>query len=296
LQEFLPMLLHQLPLLPQPDTEISLPPTIVRALEAQADLALSSSGGKDSQAQQRAVSRLHRARGWHGRIFAIHADLGRIEWYGTLDHIRRTCAADGLPLVVVQAQRGMVDEWQHRHDRILAANETKPFWSSAQARYCTDREKTVPINKALRSGDKPFWSSAQARYCTKHEKTQPIDKQLRQTSSLVVCAVGIRAQESVGRAKKPRYQVRSDITTARFQEPQWCKTAAEKEAWADQAVAEWLESRNRGEKVGRLALTWHPILDWSIEQVWAACGTSALEMAQRIEFYRAGDLITQVAG
>lgn len=316
------------------------PETIARIMQMpDAVLSCSTSGGKDSHAMQRQLVEWHHDYDWQGRLFAIHSDLGRIEWYGTLDHVRRLCAQDGIELSVVHPKRSMVDEWDKRRETIVAGAENKPHWPSSVARFCTDRGKLQPINAELRlAGDKPHWPSAEARYCTKGGKIQPIDKQHRLEGDLVVCAVGIRAQESPGRAKKPRYQMRTDITTQWLKSPadffkseqrsrsrklrwvslaglwrlmympEWIayfaqaaiaavealyKGAAEYlEAWADMAFDLWLK---RGRK-GRFALTWHPILHWTIDQVWQKCGTSRDEIDRRRLAYQAGDLVAAFAG
>jgi hypothetical protein len=115
-------------------------------------------------------------------------------------HLKRLCGALNIPLVKLYPKRSMIDEWQHRYETILSKQEDKPFWSSSSARYCTDREKTQTSNKFFRGSsitEKPFWSSSSSRFCTKHDKTQPSDKYLRQYN-FVVCAIGIRAEESSG--------------------------------------------------------------------------------------------------
>ncbi|MEO0521148.1 MAG: phosphoadenosine phosphosulfate reductase family protein [Cyanobacteria bacterium P01_A01_bin.116] len=227
-----------------------------------ADLAVSVSGGKDGDAMLRFLSKRHSAKGWTGQLFALFCDLGRIEWAGVSEHLHSLCAELEVPLVRVIPKRSMIDEWQHRYNTILAKHQHKPFWSSSSARYCT-----------------------------KHEKTQPSDKFLRQYS-FVVCAIGLRAEESTARAKKPRYQVRDDIASTWYKTPKSCKTAEEKEAWAEQAFQAWLRS---GQK-GRFALTWHPIHHWSLEEVWTYNGTSSTDIARRTALYQAGKIRQAIAG
>lgn len=64
---------------------------------------------------------------------------------------------------------------------------------------------------------KPFWSSAQNRYCTSDLKRGPINKYLRRFDC-VISAEGIRGQESAKRAKQPVVSVRDEITTLRLRE------------------------------------------------------------------------------
>ena len=272
------------------------PPFIETVLSAGADLAISVSGGKDSDAMLRYLAKTYAASCWPGSAFALFCELGRIEWLGVNEHLRRLCASLDMPLVNLFPKRSMVDEWQHRYETILSKQADKPFWSSASARYCTDREKSQPANKffrgsALSQSEKPFWSSAAARFCTKHEKTQPSDQLLR-NYNFVVCAIGLRAEESSARAKKPRYQVRNDIASVWYKTPPKCKTADAKEAWAEQAYWRWLDAGQRG----RFALSWHPIHHWSLEQVWQENGTSGDEVARRIRLYQSGDIEQAFAG
>lgn len=224
------------------------------------DLAVSVSGGKDSDAMVRYLSALHQEQGWQGSLYALFCDLGRIEWAGVKSHLKCLCTELNVPLVKLHPKRGMIEEWQHRYETILSKQQDKPFWSGASARYCTDREKTQTSNKFFRGTDftseKPFWSGSASRYCTKHTKTQTSDKSLRQ-HNFVVCAIGIRAEESAGRAKKPRYQVRDDIASTWYKTPRECRTAQQKEEWAEQAFQSWLDSGRKG----RFALTWNPISD-----------------------------------
>lgn len=274
----------------------SIPPFLDLVMSHGADLAVSASGGKDSDAMLRFTQKLHVARGWSGDLFALFCDLGRIEWAGVTEHLRKVCAELAVPLVKLYPKRSMVDEWQHRYETIVAKQEDKPFWSSASARYCTDREKTQTSNKFFRGNaesyaDKPFWLSATSRYCTKHEKTQVSDKLLRDYN-FVVCAIGIRAEESYSRAKKPRYQVRDDIASTWYKTPKECKTAEEKEAWAEKAFQLWLDSGRKG----RFALTWHPIHHWSLEEVWNYNGTSSADVARRVVLYKAGKVKQAIAG
>ena len=274
----------------------SIPSFIQTVMTQGADLAVSISGGKDSDAMLRLLTKLHQARGWQGDLFALFCELGRIEWLGVDEHLSQVCAELNIPLGKLYPNRSMVDEWEHRYETIFGKQEDKPFWSSASARYCTDREKTQTSNKFLRGSEmtateKPFWSSSGARFCTKHEKTQPADKLLRDYD-FVVCAIGLRAEESSARAKKPRYQVRNDIASTWYKTPADCKTAEEREAWAEQAFQRWLDAGRKG----RFALSWHPIHHWSLEDVWTYNGTSSADVARRTSLYQAGKVKQAISG
>lgn len=225
-------------------------------LSTGATLAVSVSGGKDSDAMLRYLVSTHSAEGWTGELFSLFCDLGRIEWPGVSEHLHKVCAELDVPITKLYPKRSMIDEWQHRHETILSKQQ-----------------------------EKPFWSSSAARYCTKHEKTQPADKRLR-AHQFVVCAIGLRAEESSARAKKPRYQVRNDIASIWYKTPQRCKRAEEKERWAEQAYQKWIEN----DRKGRFALSWHPIHDWSLAEVWQQNGTSCEDIERRSALYQSGEL------
>ncbi|MEM8805363.1 MAG: phosphoadenosine phosphosulfate reductase family protein [Cyanobacteria bacterium P01_G01_bin.38] len=255
--------MQQLSLFESTSTNQTVPSPVQRVLALGATLAVSVSGGKDSDAMLRHLVRLHQAQKWPGKMFAITADLGRIEWPGTLEHIKALCDELGVPLEVVRrAKGGMIDRWDQRRQTLQDSGQHKPFWSSASARYCTKELKTAECDRNLRAED------------------------------LVVCAVGIRAKESPNRAKQPRFRIRSAITTAALKEPKGMATADEKERWAEGAISTWLDSGRKG----RLALTWHPIFDWSLGQVWRELGTSLSALDHRRALYQAGQFAPALQG
>lgn len=164
---------------------LTIPPIITAACDAGAALAISISGGKDSQALLNAVSAWHRSSGHTNPIFAIHADLGRTEWPQTAAHVERIAAEAGVPLVIVRREKGdLLARWEERME--LLKGTGKPFWSSAANRYCTSDLKRGPINQYLR------------RY------------------PLVISVEGIRADESAGRARKPVVLMREGITAKKL--------------------------------------------------------------------------------
>ena len=228
---------------------LGIPPVIAAALAAGATLAISLSGGKDGQAMLAALVAAHRAYAWPGALVALHADLGRVEWPESGPHCERLCAAAGVPLQVVRRPKGdLLARWQERM-------------------------------AALAGTGKPFWSSAQNRYCTSDLKRGPLDTALRQWP-LVISAEGLRAEEGPDRAKKPVVGVRRQITRERLKA---LPPAAALDAWQQR-------------RQGRLALNWRPILDWTLDAVWAACGTSAADLARRQRLYQIGATAQALAG
>lgn len=217
------------------------PETIVKAIAEGAALAISISGGKDSQAMLNWLVHLRRQHGWSNNCFAIHAHLGRAEWPQTLPHCQQLCDQAGIPLVVVRRQQGdLVDRWQERMEKLIAEGNSKPFWSSATNRYCTSDLKRGPIDKYLRK------------------------------FNCIISAEGVRAQESLNRARQAAVSMRASITSKRIQELE-----------PKQALLEW-------QGKGRIALTWRPLHHWNIERVWEWCSTSIEEYKQRVKLYKSG--------
>ncbi len=266
-----------------------------------AALVVSISGGKDSQAMLVAVAATRQDRGWRCGLFAIHADLGRTEWKQSLPHCQKLCDDLGIFLKVVRRPQGdLLQEIQDRQAKLAGTGRSawpsatqryctadqkrgqietakrRPFWPDASNRYCTSDQKRGQIDTALRG---PHWPSATNRYCTSHQKADQIDKELR-AHSLIVSAMGMRSQESPARAKREQISIDRRLTAKPF-----------REMTPDDAFRAYnIEIAERPSKNPRLALDWLPIHDWSIDQVWDACGTSAADVDRRRALYLAGDI------
>jgi len=212
--------------------QVNLPAPIAAALDEGAALAISISGGKDSQAMALALVALHRERGWTGDLFCITADLGSIEWPETAAHVQKIADLCGVPLVTVARKRGsMVERWVQRGETTQA-----------------------------KDGQGRPWSDANNRFCTSELKRDPIDTYLRRYQH-VVCAVGIRAQESDGRDKQPTHLVRKRIVTRT-----------------------------------RRAWTWHPIHAWTLLDVLRQCGHTWADLRDRQLAYQSGKTEQALAG
>jgi 3'-phosphoadenosine 5'-phosphosulfate sulfotransferase (PAPS reductase)/FAD synthetase len=244
---------------------IDLPPAVERALERGGTLAISVSGGKDSQALINALGQLRRERGWTGPAYAVHADLGRAEWPQSIGHCRKIAAANGLELVVVRRPQGdLVQQIEERADRL--AGQGKAPWPDAKNRYCTSDQKRAQIAKVVRNP----WPTSTMRYCTADQKRGQIQKVHRAGGPVVVAAMGFRADESAARAKRERLSVNGQTTA---------KALGECAPW-DALVRQGIGQR--------VTLDWLPIHDWTVEDVWRACGTSGADLARRQQLYRDG--------
>ena len=248
--------------------QIDVPPTVERLMQAGATLAVSISGGKDSQALLFSLARLFEKQKWPGRIYALHADLGRAEWTGLSGHVSAICERAGVELVVVRRTKENAQGESVHYDLF---------------------DRIEDRMKALAGTGKPFWPSAASRYCTSSMKRMPLNREMRK-DELIVCATGIRAEESSARKEKEKLEVRAAITTKSL-----------KECNPGEAAARWLAARERkregtstkidrtsGLLRGRLGLTWRPLLEFTEADVWAACGTSREELEERRRLFAAG--------
>ena len=136
----------------------------------------------------------------------VHADLGRADWHNTPEYVENLAKRKGTELHVVRYNHGDLI------DRIWAR------WESRNRAGCP-------------------WPSAKARYCTSEMKVAPISRWLRNTflSGQVICAMGLRAQESKARSIKDAFSPRKDSTAT---------------------------------TKGRFVWNWLPIHEWNEAQVW----------------------------
>lgn len=172
-------------------------PTEVREmLDAGALFAVNHSAGKDSQAMLIALRDIGVP---DSQIVLVHADLGEVEWPGNIEHIRDT--AGDLPLIIARSRKTFFEMVEHRQ-----------MFPSPGQRQCTSDLKRGPIQRELR------------RYL----KANP------QFGGRIVNCMGMRAQESAARAKKP---------SLRFSEA--------------------------NSKAGRTWYDWLPIHEWTEDEVFA---------------------------
>lgn len=124
---------------------------------------INHSGGKDSQAMTAVLRAMIPAR----QLLVVHADLGRVEWEGVIDHIEANIG--GLPLTICKnLNRDLLDMVRDRG-----------MFPSPQQRQCTSDLKRGPIERTIR----------------RHLKAHP------EFGGLIVNCMGMRAQESAGRSK-----------------------------------------------------------------------------------------------
>ncbi len=147
-------------------TEIRVPSECRELIRAGALVALSHSGGKDSQAMTILLSSIVP----RDRLIAVHAPLGEVEWPGTVEHIENTIPP-GVPLIMAPVTSGKT---------LLERIEERGRFPGKSARFCTSDLKRGPIERELR------------RYLKAHPRFE----------GRLVNALGIRRDESRDRARR----------------------------------------------------------------------------------------------
>ncbi|MFJ4457680.1 phosphoadenosine phosphosulfate reductase family protein [Pseudomonas sp. NPDC089392] len=149
-------------------------PKDVEALVASGALFVANhSGGKDSQAQLIKLLEVIPP----AQIVVVHASLGELEWPGALELARDQAADAGLTFVVAKASKTLFDMVERRFEN----RPEVPSWPSASHRQCTSDLKRGPIQREVR------------RYAKANG------------FKVIVNCLGLRAQESPGRAKRQSF-------------------------------------------------------------------------------------------
>lgn len=179
-------------------------------------------------------------------------------------------AAQGIGSYIIHMDLGRA-EWPQTVAMVdrIAESSNLPVIVVSRPQGDLVQEMTERGEKLQGTG-KPFWPSAANRYCTADQKRSQADKVYRR-DMLIISAEGIRGQESAKRAKDAVVSVRKQITAKALQDLP-----------PSDALAAW---RTQG---GRLSLTWNAIHDWTLADVWEACGTSVDDLSRRQALYQAG--------
>jgi len=120
----------------------------------------------------------------------------------------------------------------------------------------------------LQGTGKPFWSSSSNRYCTSDLKRDPINVFLNSTkNNFIISCEGIRGEESVARSKKEPLSIRERLTSSYYK---------------GMTVEQAIENFNPKYK---LALTWFPIFNFTIGDVWGTFDCKEIDLIQAQESY-----------
>ena len=185
---------------------------MVPDLRAYDVLLLNTSGGKDSSAMLDYLVELAEEAGVRDHVTAVHADLGRMEWPGTKELAIRQVERYGLRTVVVARNGG----------DLLSYIEARGRFPDAARRFCTSDFKRGPVMTAM----------------TALVRQLDLGRQVR-----ILNCMGMRAQESKARAKKPPFAHNARATNGK------------------RHVDDWL-----------------PIHRWTTDQVWARIRSAGIEI------------------
>jgi 3'-phosphoadenosine 5'-phosphosulfate sulfotransferase (PAPS reductase)/FAD synthetase len=174
-----------------------IPATVVDLIARGALFVVNHSGGKDSQAMYLVLRELVPA----AQLVHVHADLGRVEWAGAVEHIKATTA--GEPLHVCRSRRDL-----------LKVVEERGMFPSPANRWCTSDLKRGPIEKVVRH-------LTYARKAEGHPSWH-----------LVVNCEGLRADESTKRKKMLPFEFDKGNSKAGREWYQWLPV----HAWSEDQV------------------------------------------------------------
>lgn len=174
-------------------------------------IVINTSGGKDSQAMFDYVMALVDAEdGLHERVLAVHCDLGNVEWSGTLELARQHSEHYGVPFHVVRREKG----------GLLQLIDERGMWPSSTNRYCTSYLKRDQVSKLH----------------TEVVRNANLSRPMR-----ILNCMGLRAEESPARARKPEFENDQRQTNGR-----------------------------------RIVDNWLPIHNWTAADVWNRVKTSGV--------------------
>lgn len=128
------------------------------------------SGGKDSQTMLIKLLEVIPPK----QIVVVHASLGAMEWPGALELAEKQAGGSGLPFIVARARKTLLEMVERR----FANRPEVPSWPSASTRQCPSDLKRGPIQREVRA----------------YAKANGF--------KVIVNCLGLRAQESPGRAKR----------------------------------------------------------------------------------------------
>lgn len=142
-------------------------------------ILVNSSAGKDSMASLDLIAGRAHEQGVLDRVVVGHADLGRVEWPGTVELAGRQAARYGVPFFVVSACE----------PDLLGRVERRGKWPSPRQRWCTSDLKRGPLRRLM------------TRLVREHREWGG-DKRVR-----LLNVMGLRAEESPARLRKPAAEV-----------------------------------------------------------------------------------------
>ena len=141
-------------------------------------IMINTSAGKDSQAMLDYIVEQATQAGVMGRLVAVHADLGRVEWQGTRELAEAQARHYDIRFEIVKKNGG----------DLLEHIEKRGMWPSNNARYCTSDYKREPVLTLMtRLVEERGWKKGGPRI-------------------RILNCMGLRAEESPPRAKREPFR------------------------------------------------------------------------------------------
>jgi len=156
-------------------------------------IMLSTSGGKDSQVMLEVMHKMAEEQGVLDLCRVVHADLGKVEWEGTVQLAREQAEHYGFPFYVVKRELG----------DLLHHIEARGMFPDAANRYCTSDHKTSQCLKLLTAWDRE----------AKAQKKAEGAKYPEERERVFLNVLGLRAEESPRRAKMPALELDKKMST-----------------------------------------------------------------------------------
>lgn len=159
-------------------------------------ILVNTSAGKDSQAMSDYVMQLAREADVVERVVFVHADLGRVEWQGTMALAAEHAAHYGRRFEVVRREKR----------DLLEEVEARGMWPDKKNRYCTSYYKRDQVAKVI------------TKLVDEHLALYP--RKIYGAAKVLNC-IGIRAQESPEREKMQPLEVNVRLTNGKRVVTDW---------------------------------------------------------------------------
>jgi 3'-phosphoadenosine 5'-phosphosulfate sulfotransferase (PAPS reductase)/FAD synthetase len=152
---------------------------------------INSSAGKDSLVMLWWIVQEAKRQGYPlDRIVVVHADLGRVEWRGTVELAEQQAKRFGLRFEKMARPQG----------DLLDHVEARGKWPSSAARFCTSDHKRGQCAKII---------------------TQLTREASNTKRPAILNCMGFRSEESTARAKRKPFQVDQRLTNGKRRVDQW---------------------------------------------------------------------------
>lgn len=163
-------------------------------------IVIFTSAGKDSVAMLVEITERARREGVLDRVVCVHADLGAMEWPGTLQLAERQARQVGITRfeVVRRYRHGQVED-------LLGYALRWGYWPTPDAQWCTSDLKRTPADPLLRRLGNEILER---------------DPERTAAARLLLC-YGMRAQESSRRKKMPPLQPYTRIAARNREAVKW---------------------------------------------------------------------------